>query len=219
MLKNKTTISLIIANLVNIFLAIILGWGLGTIMAIYWVQSIIIGIFTFAKLSSIPLEAYQKAIENGEIKLTVNGREITDPAEFKRKDPLFFLVHYGFFHICYLVFIISNVGNWGTLLPAIIPGTMFAFNHYYSFLQNRKGDMPQMIRPGNVFLRPYLRIIPMHLTILVGGNLIGFSPTGRNTFALVIFMLLKTVADVFMHELEHRPLKGIKSSMIDPAAS
>ena len=45
---------------------------------------------------------------------------------------------------------------------------------------------------------PYLRILPMHLTIIVGGA-IGSAGTG----ALLFFLVLKTIADVIMHRIEH----------------
>ena len=37
---------------------------------------------------------------------------------------------------------------------------------------------------------PYLRVVPMHIMVIVGG--------------LLIFGALKTVADVAMHAVEHR---------------
>lgn len=48
---------------------------------------------------------------------------------------------------------------------------------------------------------PYARVIPMHLTIIFG---FGF---GSHSFALIIFLILKTVADWIMHEFEHRLLQ------------
>jgi hypothetical protein len=45
---------------------------------------------------------------------------------------------------------------------------------------------------------PYGRIIPMHFTIIFGGWF-GAESTG----ALLIFLVLKTLADVIMHMAEH----------------
>jgi hypothetical protein len=46
-------------------------------------------------------------------------------------------------------------------------------------------------------LFPYARVLPLHLTILVGA-LQTNSPT-----ALVFFLMLKTGADLLMHVIEH----------------
>ena len=44
----------------------------------------------------------------------------------------------------------------------------------------------------------YIRIIPMHLMIIAG-----FTFLGSSTRTLIIFLLMKTVADVAMHVIEH----------------
>jgi len=54
---------------------------------------------------------------------------------------------------------------------------------------------------GRVLFSPYARIIPMHLTILFGW--IVFNALGEKV-ALVLFLILKTIADVIMHVREHR---------------
>ena len=46
LIHNFPVVSLILANLVTIVLAILGNWDLATVMFIYWAQSIIIGIFS-----------------------------------------------------------------------------------------------------------------------------------------------------------------------------
>lgn len=48
---------------------------------------------------------------------------------------------------------------------------------------------------GTLMFYPYLRIIPMHLTIIFG------SMMGEGK--VVLFMILKTVSDAAMHMVEH----------------
>jgi hypothetical protein len=50
---------------------------------------------------------------------------------------------------------------------------------------------------------PYVRIIPMHIMIVLGSRFLG-----DNTLALVMFLLLKTAADVAMHIIEHAMARG-----------
>jgi hypothetical protein len=49
---------------------------------------------------------------------------------------------------------------------------------------------------------PYARILPMHLTILLGDQ-----PGAGDANAVLAFGALKTVADVLMHQVEHRVLR------------
>jgi hypothetical protein len=48
----------------------------------------------------------------------------------------------------------------------------------------------------------YGRIIPMHITIIVGGAL-----GGDSALSVLVFGALKTAADVLMHHVEHRVLQ------------
>jgi len=51
-------------------------------------------------------------------------------------------------------------------------------------------------------LLPDARILPMHLTIILGGAL-----GGDGAGVLLVFGALKTAADVLMHYVEHRVLQ------------
>ena len=52
---------------------------------------------------------------------------------------------------------------------------------------------------------PYARIIPMHITIIAGGFLEkSVGVTFQANATLVLFMLLKTLADIIMHTVERR---------------
>jgi hypothetical protein len=52
-----------------------------------------------------------------------------------------------------------------------------------------------------VMMGPYVRIIPMHLTIIFGGM---FILAGAPFIALIIFSVLKTIVDLYMHLREHK---------------
>lgn len=61
-------------------------------------------------------------------------------------------------------------------------------------------ERDRKIKPniGTVMFFPYLRIIPMHMTILVGSIF-----TGGSAGALILFLGLKTATDLIMHMIEH----------------
>ena len=74
----------------------------------------------------------------------------------------------------------------------------FYLNHLFSYRYNRERERERIPNIGSIMFFPYLRIIPMHLMIVAGSRFMGSS-----TLALLIFLLLKTAADVAMHVVEH----------------
>ena len=82
----------------------------------------------------------------------------------------------------------------------------FVFNHRYSYQHNKKRDSQRVPNIGTLMFFPYARIVPMHLTILLAASLGGNSIT-----ALLVFLALKTIADVIMHMVEHADARRKKS--------
>jgi hypothetical protein len=80
-----------------------------------------------------------------------------------------------------------------------------AVNHYGSYRYNRDLDRQGTPNIGTLMFTPYLRVIPMHITILVGGL---FADSG---FALLLFGVLKTIADVGMHLIEHAQWRKVRA--------
>jgi len=76
---------------------------------------------------------------------------------------------------------------------------IFFLNHLFSFIFYRKKQEKQNL--GTMLFFPYVRIVPMHLTILFGGIFLG--AVVALTPVLVFFLVLKTAADVVMHSIEH----------------
>ena len=58
---------------------------------------------------------------------------------------------------------------------------------------------------GTLMFLPYLRILPMHLTII-------FGMIGGSTFSILFFMSLKTAADVLLDKLDRRPAGKMANS-------
>jgi hypothetical protein len=194
--QDPSTWSLLASNLFVIVLAVFQGWSVMTVMLIYWIQSMIIGFFTFVRmltLKEFTTEGMKR--DNKPLKPTTANKIFL---------ALFFAFHYGFFHFGYLAFIVafSTIGL-GTLISGgelLIIAVIFFVNHMFSFLYNRERDLKRKPHLGRIMFFPYLRIVPMHFTIMVGF-------LAGATGALVIFLLLKTVADVAMHVVEHERIK------------
>ena len=180
---------IVAANAAVLALGLIRHWSLLIVMITYWLQSAAIGWY--------------------------GGRRILLLAD--RKALLIFLVHYGLFAFLFLLFLIIAVahGRLGSLdVPDVTGGDMawiassgllFALTHGFSFRRNRKHDLEGRPSVEMLMLLPYIRVVPMHLTFLCGLAM------GANG-ALLVFGLLKTVADVVMHWAQHRILASVQST-------
>ncbi len=154
-----------------------------TIIWLYWCQSVLLGVFNFFDMLTL------KNIKVDNFK--INGRPAT-AAQARGCLPVFFLFHYGLFHLVYFVFLavdlkFSNVdfGFWKWAIFGIL------LNQVIHFVQNKTkyADIPRRI--SAMFFTPYLRIVPMHLTILLP-KFLGWTPA-------ITFLILKTVFDIISH--------------------
>ncbi len=210
---------LLASNLLTIALAVVLSWQLMTILWGYWLQSVIIGLFTFLKLIMLGIGNIRKATiaSLGSIFLG-----------------FFFAFHYGFFHLAYAVFLavfsfgmtaFGGVDIFAVLIMGIIFFANHAFSFYKNFLKKGPSELEVPLRDialwgqgkeakiqyslaigkfaFNAFGEPYARIFPMHLTIIFAGIAV-FALGAAPTFVIVFFLLLKTLADLGAHRYKHR---------------
>ncbi len=183
---------IVVSNVITIIMAYIQHWSLGEIMWIYWGQSVFIGLVNFYRMWNL-----KEFTTKG---MTSNGRVVSETPGAQKSIAGFFLVHYGMFHFVYMIFLwqelaLTELSN--DQLAMIVFGIItFAAAHKFSFSYNSNKDFKDK-KPnlGTIMFYPYLRIIPMHLTIIFGAML---------PFAgIIIFMGLKTLADAGMHSVEH----------------
>ncbi len=187
---DQSTWILIASNLLTLVLAVTQNWSIGTIFWTYWIQSVLIGLFNAIRIFSLR----QFRTEG----MTSNGQPIEpNRTSSKIQTGIFFLVHYGLFHFVYAAFLFASFPEVD-LFFLVIGAAIFFSNHLYSFLQHRQADRESVPHLGGIMFRPYLRIFPMHLTIVF----FGMAMQSRET--LIVFLLIKTVADTAMHLLEHR---------------
>ncbi len=188
--RDPSALSLTVSNLATVVLAVVQGWDLAVLMWIYWTQSVIIGLANFVRILNLR-EFSTKGMR-------VNNRPVSATRETKIGTAFFFLCHYGLFHLAYFVFLISDSPlDLRKAVPVMLCVALFLVNHSFSFLYNLKRDLATRPNIGSLMFFPYARVIPMHLTIILGSML------GRGTAKLILFMLLKTTADLLMHATEH----------------
>jgi hypothetical protein len=192
LLLDPSLLSVVLSNVLSIVLALVFDWDLNEILWVYWGQSVVIGVTNFIRMMRLK-EFTTRGLKSG-------GRAVPETQKAKRETAFFFLIHYGFFHLVYAVFLSQRMPlnllsqQDATFLLIAIGG--FAFTHGYSLIHNA-GDDFRHKKPnlGTLLFYPYMRVMPMHLTILAG------AATGGG--AVTAFMILKTIADAGMHMVEH----------------
>ena len=183
--------ALIAANLVPVFGVLFLGWSVASILVLYWIENVIIGILNVPKMW---------ACQGG-----IGSKLFTTP---------FFAFHYGMFcfgHGVFIAEIFDARPEFDSLLtggPLLWTSASFLFSHLVSMFINFFGKREYENREiGTQMAFPYGRIVVLHIVILFGGFLVEL--LGAPILALLLLVGLKTVIDLAAHRLEHaKSLQG-----------
>ena len=193
--------TLLISNLFTIALAIYFGCDIINILWIYWFQSIIIGLICVVEILSLK---------------KFSTEEITPPLEpnsvsTKIQVAVVFIFAFGMFHFIYALFLfnIFSLAQKGNIIQweVILPGISIFFVHYFiqyilSKIKTQSNVVPNI---GKVMIKPFYRIVPMHLIIILSVWIIlaGVSPSNRTAsiIILILFTSIKTLADVYTQYL------------------
>jgi hypothetical protein len=192
---------LVMANILSIVIAIYEHWEIRTVMWVYWGQSLAIGFFNFFHL--ITLKDF--SISN----LSIEDKASVPNEKIKIFTSIFFVFHYGFFHFIYMQFLLIDYGvRLIDFKYVLIACGIFVGNHLFSYIYNRiwKKTTTTKENLARAVFWPYARIIPMHLTIIFGR----FAGGG----SLILFLVLKTVADLVMHAVEHARFERIEPDCV-----
>ncbi len=150
-----------------------------TVVWIYWFQSITIGLFNFIDLLTI------KNYDDSNFKL--NNKPVS--SDNKGCVAFFFLIHYGFFHIGYAIFLLIKLDVRAVNSMVLLIGiATFFLESILNFRRQKQIESTIKLNIGIMFFLPYLRIIPMHLMILLPAFL-GWKPS-------LLFLVLKMGADI-----------------------
>ena len=166
------------------------GWPLGTLLALYWAETAVIGVFNVFRMMLIhPLGGFFLSA--------------------------FFCVHFGMFMFVHAVFLAAFFFPGFTgfeSAPALLLGALrwellvLVISHAISFLVHWIfGDERKARTLRDQMSAPYGRVILMHVTILFGGFVV--LATGAPGAVLALFVVLKTIVDLRAHLKEHGGLK------------
>lgn len=208
--KSLPIILLIGANLVPLFGLFAFGWTVNSILVVYWVESVIIGILNIPRIL---------AAGSGP---TIHGQSSQHGKSFGGKlfISLFFTVHFGGFcagHAVFLGSVFKAGPEFAQLLsggPLLWTAAVFLLSHSVSFMMRlSRGEFVHKNPQAQLFA-PYGRIMIMHITVLFGGFAMQFF--GAPVAALVLLIGLKTIVDLAAHLRETRNAPTTPLASSDP---
>ncbi|HTW91620.1 MAG TPA: DUF6498-containing protein [bacterium] len=191
-LRDLSLLPLLVSNGLAIWWAARDHLSLQTVMMIYWAQSVAIGAVNVLRILAL------REYSTDDFRM---GGPLSPSAGTKLKVAGFFTLHYGFFHVVYLVFILAAMtrGRVDVNVPFVFFGAALFAGSDLAALALHWNAETRGRNIGQVMFAPYLRIVPMHLAIIFGG-FVNYHPG----LTLGLFQGLKTVADVFTHLMQHR---------------
>jgi hypothetical protein len=211
-------ISLLVANLVPIFVAVVFHWDVTGVVVFYWIENLIIGFWSICRI------AMARGRSTG---LPGSGGKYVLVPFFAVHYFLFCAVH-GFFIGLLFSGVLDRFRPMGSAAEVSLPG-IFArlysgsgllatgsvllaiagifISHGISFQRNYlgKGEY-KTARPETEMFRPYGRIVLMHVSILFGGILVVLF--GAPLFFVILLMIGKTLMDAAAHVASHQPGSG-----------
>jgi len=188
-----SVIFLIAANAVPIFGAIYFGWDVATILILYWLESVVIGVLNIPKILAC------RKTEDGSFGSAISNLFLSG----------FYMVHYGMFTGVHGVFLMEMFGA-KPILAGLLEGgpivwTVFIFllSHIFSMFYNFFGKKEYLGKdPGAQMFSVYGRVMVMHIVILFGGFAV--QAFGNPIYALILLIAVKTFIDIAAHNKEHR---------------
>jgi hypothetical protein len=206
----ETSKALIITNIIGIIIAVVLNFNFATVVWIYFIESVLIGVFTLFTFIT-------RGIRTGAKKGILGYAWVS----------IFFIISYGFIHFMYFaalsyITLFSNataieafdldLSHLGYIL--LTSGILF-LSHGFSFFKNvilkaSEDEKPESIQNVKKIFesvnRPFYRVIPIHIIIMISGFGAIFIPVVAHTVLLVVFMGVKAYADLYAHQKKHNLL-------------
>jgi hypothetical protein len=212
-------LGLVLANLLPLFGVLYLGWDVGSLVVLYWVENVIVGGFTV-------------------LRMLVAGR-------LRALFPvLFFCLHYGIFCAIHGQFVLQLTGFAQTPVapPSGLPFPLGGFadlarqilqaappdflraclallvSHGASFLLLFIGRQEYRHASANQLMAaPYKRVALLHIAVIAGGFLV--QRMGSPLGLLVALVTLKIVMDIRLHRRSHAAAARHAASRVEPQAA
>ena len=191
----RTVAVLVLANLLPLVLVATGWWSLQQVLLLYWIENGVVGFWNVVKI-----------LGSG-----------TPPVSVRLIISAFFTVHFGGFFVIHGVFVMYflklpiRIGDdllqsmWSALPAGLWPMVVVLMcSHGYStYRYHFSQGLWRSVNGATLMMRPYGRVVLLHLTILGSGFLVYMQ--GESGLLLVLLVILKTIVDVVLHVRSHRP--------------
>jgi hypothetical protein len=190
---------LVAANLVPLFGVLFLDWDLFLVLALFWVENVVIGAFGILKVAFASSGGIAKRISS----------------------TLFFILHYGGFMFAHAMVLITLFGDSANvegcietveeLLHYLIRGDVglavlaLIVSHGWSFMSNFQGTAEyERLSGEDAMTLPYRRVVITQAGLLCGG--VAIESFGSPLAGLVVLVAVKILIDLRFHRREHERL-------------
>lgn len=187
--------ALIAANLIPLAGVLIFGWQITTLLAVYWAETGVIGVYSLAKI----MTADASSQKDGTSKIFTG---------YKLLLAVFFCFHFGVFMFVHGTFLFMFFAETTTVAAFNFSGVLLAVvglfvSHGLSFYRNYWQESEyQALTPKRLMSQPYKRIMVMHFVIILGAFAMAYVGSFQ-VAALALLVILKTVVDLWSHVHEH----------------
>jgi hypothetical protein len=206
---------LMVANLVPQFGVVFLGWDAAAIVLLYWIENLIIGLLNILRMILVKVESHSKQFQklfmipffcmhfggfcavHGFFLLTFfkigSAEEAFSPSS-PWMGPLIFL------QLLYSVV----MQLWHGRPPGLEwPVLGLAISHGLSFVKNFLLEQEYLtLKINEIMMRPYKRIVLMHVAIIAGGVFI--MKMGSPVGLLCVLIFVKIGMDIWLHAKSYR---------------
>lgn len=215
---------LVLANLMPLIGVTFLGWDIFQIIILYWLETLVIGGFTVAKILNsgkpvVDASAIETVIDpkSGMVgyELKSNGDYVS---EFTGKFIVFLGIQLLFIGLIFLPGMRSDhhfsqvITDTKQFIPAFLA---LIVSHGYSYFTNYLGKKEFLAySPKEIILQAFSRIILMDIAVIVGMALAVEFNYDTSIVVLLILVLLKIIFDLTAHIFERiRGHEGIEKSV------
>jgi len=185
-------IGIVLGNLLPVLGVLFLGWDAGMILILYWIENLVVGIFTLPRIlmASGPPPAPGSVIGGS-------------PLPARIGTALFFIVHYGGFWLGHGVFAFLLAGQisgghasptddgWGFWIAVAALFVFQGIQFWQSWIKPRAWVHAT---PGGEMFKPYGRVAVLHLTVLLGA--FGLNAIGAPTWTMLLLCVGKMIIEL-----------------------
>jgi hypothetical protein len=207
--------ALTVANLVPLIGVVFLGWDAAAIVLLYWIENLIIGLFNVFRMILVKVESRSRQFQ----KLFMIPFFCVHFGGFCAVHGFFLLTFFKmgpdwnafapgepwigpFIFLQLLYSVVRQL--WQSRPPGLEwPVLGLAVSHGLSFVKNFIfGQEYLTLKVNEIMMRPYKRIVLMHVAIIAGGVFV--MKLGSPVGLLCVLILLKIGMDIWLHAKSHR---------------